>query len=99
MIHLPQLGRNLVLLLATMAIALAVVELCLRLLAPQQLVLMPPDLFVPDDHLGFSPRPYLDAVINTGEREVRLITGANGHRIGTAPRTNPAHRILALGDS
>jgi hypothetical protein len=38
-------------------------------------------------------------MINTGEREVHLITDENGYRIGSKNRAEPAIRILALGDS
>lgn len=43
--------------------------------------------------------PNLDTRINTGEREVRLLTDAAGHRIGPDPRPEATYRVLALGDS
>lgn len=73
----------------------------MRWLAPQQLVLLRPDVWVPDtEGLGWRMAANVDTWINTGERDVRLVTDADGHRVGTNPPTRPPdHRILALGDS
>ena len=98
--RLSRVADILALLLVTIALTQTLMELSFRLLEPQQLIVMRPDLFVPNDGLGYDLRPNLDTSISTGEREVRFVTDADGHRIGTTPRAKPAaFRILALGDS
>ncbi len=82
-------------------------ELGVRVLAPQQLVLLRPDIWIPEDGLGWRHAPNLDTVVNTGERAVRLRTDGAGHRIGGAGHrvgvsssvAGPRFRLLALGDS
>ncbi len=90
---------NLLLLGVSTAVTLVVAEGFLRLVAPQQLILLRPDVWRPNDGLGWEQAPNLDTVVNTGEREVRLLTDGQGHRIGPGRRPAPAHRVLALGDS
>ncbi|MBX3469140.1 MAG: hypothetical protein KF878_19890 [Planctomycetes bacterium] len=75
-------------------------ELFTRALLPQQLILVRPDLWAPDDGLGWRNAPLLDTRVNTGDREVRLVTDARGHRVAPAPApAPPGRRVLALGDS
>ncbi len=90
---------NLALLVASCALSLLVAEVLVRALEPQQPILLRSDIWLPHDGLGVVQAPDLDTRVNTGEREVRLLTDGDGHRIGTGPRPVPAVRILALGDS
>lgn len=80
-------------------LGLLLAEAGLRLVAPQQLVSLRPDVWHPDDGLGWKRAADLDTRINTGAREVRLLTDGEGHRIAALPRPEPARRVLALGDS
>ena len=91
-------GR-LALLVAATAAALLFAEAIVRWVAPQPLIQLRPDIWVPDRHgLGHRLAPDVDVTINTGEREVRILTNARGHRIGPeSDRFVP--RVLALGDS
>ena len=79
-------ARQLVPRLALSALALAVCLLLLegavRLFLPQQLLFYRPDLYRLDEHLGWRFAPDLDTRVNTGERDVRLLTDAWGLRIG-----------------
>lgn len=89
-------------LLAVIGVALAIVigEVGVRLVAPQQLIIIRPDLWEPADTVGWLRRPNVRTQINTGERTVTVLTDAEGFRMGTAapPRTAGLH-ILILGDS
>lgn len=87
------------LLAVSTAFALLAGEGLVRVLLPQQLILIRPDIWQPHDGLGWVQAADLDTTVNTGERSVRLITDAHGHRIGPDPTPEPAIRILALGDS
>jgi hypothetical protein len=72
-----------------------------RVLRPQQLIELRPDIWIPDQEgLGWRQQGGLDTTVNTGERTVRLVTGEHGHRI--SPQRSPiapAVRVLTLGDS
>ena len=90
------LGKSALFLLLLMV----VLEFVTRSFLPQQLVIYD-DFFGPNSNgLGRFPLPNLDMIVNTGERDVRLITDYRGFRIGSSPReVNPDKRILLLGDS
>jgi hypothetical protein len=90
---------SLMLAAGALAIALGLGEGLVRLLAPQQLILLRSDVWQPIDSLGWIHRPNLNTTINTGERSVRLITDDDGFRVGTARRVESARRVLLLGDS
>src|SRR5688500_13563843 len=81
------------------AVALLLCEGLIRLLAPQQLVEVRPDIWMPVDTLGWVHRPNLNTTINMGEKTVRVITDAEGNRVGADGRRAAAHNILVLGDS
>lgn len=68
---------------AATLIALLGLELAVRLVLPQQLILLRPDVWQPHDGLGWRHTPHLDVDINTGERTIRLRTDANGFRVAS----------------
>jgi hypothetical protein len=87
--------------LASGAVALAILlaEGAVRLVAPQQLILIRPDFWVPADTIGWTHRANADVTMNTGERTVRIVTDHDGFRVGSAGRTEADTRVLVLGDS
>jgi hypothetical protein len=82
-------------------VALLAAELLVRLVAPQQLILVRPDVWQPVDTVGWRFRPNLDTRVNWGERTVHVYTDQDGFRVGRGGRiTAPAaRRVLLLGDS
>lgn len=93
------LGR-LALILGGFLLTLLLLEMVIRFMLPQQLVLLRPDIFIPTESgIGYRHAPNIDTTINTGEREARLLTDENGYRIGAAAQSPPDYRILAIGDS
>lgn len=87
------------LLVLSAAASLVLAEATVRLVAPQQLILIRPDIWRPHDGLGWVQAPNIDTEVNTGEREVRLLTDSQGHRIGADKRSRAAYNVLAIGDS
>lgn len=104
---MPRRGRmraaaaNAALLLIALCVALALGEVVVRVFAPQQLILIRPDIWEPADSLGWVARPNVRSLINTGERTVHVDTDSLGMRIGVGGRTNPQARtrVLLMGDS
>ena len=82
-------------------LALLLGEGLVRWLAPQQLIVLRPDIWIPaDDGTGWRMAPGVDTRVNLGERTVHLGTDRRGHRIRSQEaRADPAWRVLALGDS
>ena len=70
-----------------------------RLSAPQPLVQVRPDIWMPVEGFGYQMAPHVDTIINTGERDVRLLTDARGNRIGPQGPPRGRRKILAVGDS
>lgn len=97
--RLRRWAGNLTLLMVSGSLALLGAEGAVRFFLPQQPILLRPDIWQPHDGLGWTQAPHLDTRLNTGEREVRLLTDDYGHRIGSASPPDPTFRILALGDS
>lgn len=84
--------------------ALLLAELALRWLHPQPLVTPRPDVWVPDDGLGWKRAPNLATAIRIPTGEVPLFTDGEGHRIPVDSAAadvlpEPRRKILALGDS
>ena len=92
------IGR-IVLVFGSLLVGALLSEGLVRLFAPQPLVQIRPDIWIPVDGLGHQMAPNLDTTINTGERPVRLLTDENGHRIGPQGPPTGERRILAVGDS
>lgn len=74
-------------------------EVAVRLIMPQQLIQMRPDIWMPTDTLGWISRPGVNATINTGERTVRVVTDERGLRVGERGLTRAPNRVLLIGDS
>lgn len=93
--------RRFLLRLAVYLIGLVVVlEIGVRLFLPQQLIRQY-EIYAPHDGLGIVLYPNLDLIINTGERDVRLLTDEHGYRLSPDSPAEGEHdlRVLALGDS
>jgi hypothetical protein len=80
-------------------IALLVAEGLVRLAAPQQLILVRPDMWMPADSVGWLNRPAVRTMVNTGERTVHFYTDSAGFRVGAVGRVDASHRVLIIGDS
>lgn len=93
-----RVALNLGIALCSVLIALVVAEAAVRVIAPQQLILVRPDVWRPVDTLGWMFRPNLATKINWGERTVSLYTDKDGFRIGKR-ETNNGKRVLLIGDS
>lgn len=74
-------------------------EVAIRIVAPQQLPNVRPDIWQPDDSVGWVGRPNVNTMINTGERSVHVYTDTAGFRIGKGARPQGDLRILLIGDS
>ena len=83
----------------SVSVLLLLLELSLRILMPQALAWDTGLIWEPTAGLGWQRRPNLNIHVNTGEREVQLISDALRHRIGTIPDESADVRILAVGDS
>ena len=80
-------------------LALGLMEIGVRIFAAQQLMLLRADIWIPDSKVSHRLAPNLNTTVNTGEREVRLITDKNGHRIGLKDQQAGEYRVLVIGDS
>jgi hypothetical protein len=88
--------------MAYCAIATAAgLELMVRLLLPQVLPVDAPQIYRPDDTIGWRRNANVRALANTGDRDVVVCTDALGDRIScTEPHAaGCARRILVIGDS
>lgn len=80
-------------------IGVLLAEGLVRLVAPQQLIVIRPDIWKPVGGVGWERRGNLDTRINTGEREVRLLTDEEGFRVGASGRQVAEDSVLLIGDS
>lgn len=87
------------LVLGSVLFAVLLAEVLVRLLAPQQLILIRPDLWQPADTVGWLRRPNVDVRINTGEGWVDVHTDQDGFRVGESGRVRQGDRVLVQGDS
>jgi hypothetical protein len=85
--------------LVSITVAVLIAEGMVRLVAPQQLILIRPDLWQPADTIGWLHRPNADVKINTGDRTVSVITDRDGYRVGSAGRREASGQVLLIGDS
>jgi hypothetical protein len=82
-------------------VAVVLLEVAVRLLMPQQLTLDAPELFRPDDEIGWRHSPNVRVNIAREGRTISLCTDAHGDRVSCEPRQARAceRRILVIGDS
>jgi len=83
----------------SLSVTLLLAEAAVRLLAPQQLIVPRPDIYIPADSLGWKHRPLVNTTVNTGERTVTFRTDSSGFRIGKSGRRDTPRRVLLIGDS
>ena len=96
---MPRRILRVALLLASALIGVLLSEGVVRVFAPQPLIQLRPDIWIPVAGVGHQKAANVDTVINTGEGEVRLVTDERGHRIGAQGPPRGARKILAVGDS
>lgn len=80
-------------------LALGLAEITVRVAAPQQLILIRPDVWEAVDTLGWMRRPNIETRMNTGERTVTVRTDSARFRVGATGRREAATQVLLLGDS
>lgn len=97
--RLKPVALNASLMLGSVGVALLLGEMAVRIVAPQQLIQIRPDLWMPADTVGWLHRPNVSTSINTGERTVSVFTDANGFRVGSQPRPTEGAKVLLVGDS
>lgn len=90
---------NCMLLMVSFIVAAGLAELAIRLIMPQQLIQIRPDLWQPADTVGWLHRPNVSVHINTGERDVTVHTDADGYRVGSQGRLDADTQVLLIGDS
>lgn len=98
-----RVGRTLLvnggLVVASLVVAVLLAEVAVRILAPQQLIMIRPDLWQPADTVGWLHRPNVRTRINTGERTVDVYTDSDGFRVGSEGIPADGVPVLLLGDS
>jgi len=87
------------LLLGSTMAALLLGEVVVRIVAPQQLIILRPDIWMPVDSVGWTFRPLVHSTINTGERTVHVVTDSQGFRVSAGGRPSARTRVLLIGDS
>jgi len=101
----PRAGRlrrvavNVAALGGAIVVALLLAEAAVRIVAPQQLIIVRPDIWAPADSVGWVNKADVTTTINTGERTVHLYTDAQGMRVGASGRHDAPTRVLIIGDS
>ena len=90
---------NMAFLTMGLLVSLLFAEAAARMVAPQQLILIRPDLWRPADTVGWLHQPNIDLEVNTGERTARILTDAEGFRVGPEGRVEADKTVLLLGDS
>ena len=88
-------------LLVTALASALLLEVGVRLLRPQILPRDAPELWNPDDVIGWRHRPGVRSWVNTGERDVEVCFDERGDRVDCAPNAarDCVGRVLVLGDS
>lgn len=82
-----------------MVLALVIAEAGIRVVAPQQIIVIRPGMWLPRDTVGYIFHPNLGTIINTGERTVGFWTDPQGFRIGRNGRSEAQAQALLMGDS
>jgi hypothetical protein len=98
--RLRRIGANLLLLGASLSLSIIVLEVAVRAILPQQLVLLRPDIWEAVDTLGWRHTAGIDTRVNTGEWKVRLLTDLGGFRVGDSGRLESrSDSLLLIGES
>jgi hypothetical protein len=87
------------LLAGSLVFAVVAAEVAIRVAAPQQLIMLRPDVWQPADTVGWLRRANVQTEMNTGERTVSVRTDSAGFRVGAAGRVEAGLPVLLLGDS
>ncbi len=83
----------------SVAVGLALGEILIRVVAPQQLIVKRPDIWKSVDGLGWTHRSNIRTTVNTGEGAVSVYTDSSGFRVGEHGPIQGDRRILIIGDS
>src|SRR5262245_52234512 len=75
---------NSVLFCSSMVLAFLLGEVLVRIVAPQQLVSIRPDMYEAADTIGWLARPDVHTTVNTGEGTVDFNTDHEGFRVSRA---------------
>jgi hypothetical protein len=85
----------------TTGVTFLVIEVAVRILAPQELQLDAPDFYRADPAIGWRHATNVKVAVNQGERLVWLCSNNWGHRVScqAKPERPCRKRVLVLGDS
>ena len=99
--HFKQHSGSILLVVIGLIVALAIGELLVRTLAPQNLYRFPENMYVNDPVLQYRLRPNFRGAISNAEYSIDIRTNSIGLREDHEYGAKPAgiFRILALGDS
>ncbi len=89
--------RLLALAAGAFAFSLVLGEVLVRLLLPQNLVLIRGDVWLPHDRYALVTAPNVDVPMSAGESRVRFITDSEVNRVGPQGPRDAELRILAPG--
>ena len=92
-------ASRLLLLVASLALALLIGEAVLRVFKPQPIGFDIEAIWEPAQGIGRRAKPNVDVQVNTGERNARFVTDVAGHRVSPSPKPPGQFRVLAVGDS
>ncbi|MCX6352240.1 MAG: hypothetical protein NTX03_10305 [Bacteroidetes bacterium] len=90
--------KNTAIVLISIAFSVLLCESLVRWFAPQQLVMVDKDLWIPDNKLGWKHAPNINKKVNTGEHEVTFRTDKEGYRLCRHSKKGK-YKILVIGDS
>lgn len=94
--------QNTLIFLVAIIISLLIAEFGIRIVSPQNLILIHDDIWIPDSTLGWKAKPNADMKVNWGEGKVTFRTDENGYRIFREDVIETAvvkKKILFIGDS
>jgi hypothetical protein len=96
-------GADLLVLTTAIVVIFLVTECAVRVFAPQQLILLDPGIWRPDDTLGWRHRENVNTVVNSGEGSITFATDDMGHRVSQVSAAQAKDTgemaLLVLGDS
>lgn len=84
---------------AASLLGLTLAEGLVRVVAPQQLIEVRPDIWAPFDSVGWINRSNVRTSINTGERTVSVFTDEQGYRVDSGGPPVAQRTVLLVGDS